>query len=231
MGGPGGRPGFSTRGMLITLLPNVILPWVMYQVLTARGVSTINALIATGIVPLATTAYQFLRDRRIDALGIMTLAFVVVGIITSFISGDPIFYLVKESFLTGVWGLIMLGSLLMARPLTFYFGRQFMSGGDPARAAFVDRLWEERPSFRSFQRWLTMLWGVALLGEALLRVVLVYTIPIPVFLVVSPAMGIIVTAGLIALTAVWGKRLQRRGQAAARAAQTGARSQESGARP
>ena len=201
--------------MAVTLLPNIILPWVIYQTLTARGVSTINALLATAIAPLATTLYGWLRDRRVDALGIMTLAFVVVGIVTSLISGDPIFYLVKESLLTGAWGLIMLGSLLMTRPLTFYFGRQFMAGGDPERAAFVDRLWEERPAFRSFQRMLTALWGVVLVGEALLRIVLVSLLPISVFLIVSPAMGIIVTGGMMLLTIVLGRRLQRRAQAAA----------------
>jgi len=196
--------------MLITLLPNVILPWLIYQLLTARGVSTINALIATGVVPLATTAYQFLHDRRVDALGIMTLAFVVVGIVTSFISGDPIFYLVKESVLTGAWGLIMLGSLLAARPLTFYFGRQFTGGGDPERAAFFDRLWEHEPGFRAYQRWITVLWGVALIGEALLRIVLVYLLPIPVFLIVSPAMGIGVTAGMMLVTVISGRKMGQR---------------------
>jgi hypothetical protein len=145
----------------------------------------------------------------------MTLACVVVGIVTSFISGDPIFCLIKESLLTGARGLIMLGSLLMQRPLTFSFGRQFMRGGDPARAAYIDRLESERPDFRSLQRRLTLLWGVALIGEALLRIVLVYTLPISVFLVVSPAMGSIVTAGLIALTVMWGKQLQQRAQPAA----------------
>jgi hypothetical protein len=216
MGRPGGGRGFSWKGMLITLLPNVILPYFIYQFLTARGVSTIDALIATGVVPLATSGYEFLRNRRIDALGVMTLAFVVVGIVTSLISGDPIFYLIKESFLTGLWGLIMLGSLLMKRPLTFYFGRQFMGGGDPERAAFFDRLWEEKPAFRAFQRKITTLWGVVLVGEALLRIVLVYLLPIGVFLIISPAMGILVTGGMMLLTVVLARRLRPPTQAAQR---------------
>ena len=220
--------------MLITLLPNVILPWIIYQTLTARGVSTINALIATGMVPLATTGYQFHHDRRVDALGIMTLAFVVVGIVTSFISGDPIFYLLKESVLTGAWGTIMLGSLLAARPLTFYFGRQFMSGGDPERAAFFDRLWEREPGFRAYQRWITVLWSVALIGEALLRIVLVYLLPISIFLIVSPTMGIAVTGGMILVTAFSGRKIGERIRAQRQREQTAtaaARAGEEGPRP
>jgi hypothetical protein len=204
--------------MVVTLLPNVILPWLIYQVLTGRGVSTINALIATAVVPLATSLYGWLRDRRIDALGIMTLAFVVVGLVTSLISGDPIFYLVKESLLTGVWGLIMLGSLLAARPLTFYFGRQFVSGGDPDKAAWFDRLWE-RPPFRKMQRLLCIMWGAGLVAEALLRVVLVYVLPIPVFLLVSQVLAFGVMGLLMVATMLIGKRT--RAQAQQRQAQAG----------
>jgi hypothetical protein len=197
--------------MVVTLLPNVLLPWLIYQVLTGRGVSTINALIATAVVPLTTSLYAWLRDRRIDALGIMTLAFVVVGLVTSLLSGDPIFYLVKESLLTGVWGLIMLGSLLASRPLTFYFGRQFMSGGDPDKAAWFDRLWE-RPPFRRILRLTCVMWGVGLVAEALLRVVLVYVLPIPVFLLVSQIMAFAVMGLLMAATMLIGKRTRARAQ-------------------
>jgi hypothetical protein len=197
--------------MVVTLLPNVVLPWLIYQVLTGRGVSTINALIATAVVPLATSLYGWLRDRRIDALGIMTLAFVVVGLVTSLISGDPIFYLVKESLLTGVWGLILLGSLLASRPLTFYFGRQFISGGDPDKAAWFDRLWE-RPPFRRMQRLICIMWGVGLVAEALLRVVLVYVLPIPTFLLVSQVMAFAVMGLLMLATMLIGKRTRARAQ-------------------
>ena len=199
--------------MAVTLLPNVILPWVIYQIMTAQGFSTIQSLMATAVAPLAATLYGWLRDRRVDALGIMTLAFVVVGLVTSLISGDPIFYLVKESLLTGVWGLIMLGSLLARRPLTFYFGRQFMSGGDAERAAWFDRLWEQKAGFRALQRQMSVMWGLGLIGEALVRVVLVYVLPISVFLVVSPTMGLGVT-GLLMLATM---QLAKRGQARLRA--------------
>jgi hypothetical protein len=202
---PPGGGGFSLRGLAVTLLPNVVLPWGIYQLLISRGVSTISALMATAVVPLATTLYSWVRDRRLDALGIMTLAFVIIGLVTSLISGDPIFFLVKESLLTGVWGVIFLGSLLMSRPLTFYFGRQFMSGGDPERAAWFDRLWEN-PGFRTLQRGICVMWGVGLIAEALLRVALVYLLSIGVFLVVSQVLVIGATGLMMGATMWLGKR-------------------------
>jgi hypothetical protein len=209
--GPGRPAGFSPRGMLVTLVPNVVLPWIIYQALTAQGVSTINALMATAIVPLATTLYGWLSARRVEALGIMTLAFVVVGLVTSLISGDPFFYLIKESLLTGVWGLIMLGSLLARKPLTYYFGRQFMAGGDPARAAWYDSLWQ-KPQFRAIQRWICIMWGVGLVAEALLRVVLVYVLPISVFLLVSQVLAFGVMGVLMVATMLVGKRMRARAE-------------------
>jgi hypothetical protein len=208
---PGRPAGFSPRGMLVTLVPNVVLPWIIYQVLTAQGVSTINALMATAIVPLATTLYGWLGARRVEALGIMTLAFVVVGLVTSLISGDPFFYLIKESLLTGVWGLIMLGSLLASKPLTYYFGRQFMAGGDPARAAWYDGLWA-KPQFRAVQRWICAMWGVGLVAEALLRVVLVYVLPISAFLLVSQVLAFGVMGLLMVATMLVGKRMRARAE-------------------
>ena len=216
----GSPAGFSPRGMLVTLLPNVLLPWLIYQGLTSQGVSTINALMATAVVPLATTLYGWLSARRVEALGIMTLAFVVVGLVTSLISGDPFFYLVKESLLTGVWGLIMLGSLLAAKPLTYYFGHQFMAGGDPARAARYDALWQ-RPQFRALQRGICVMWGLGLVAEALLRVLLVFVLPIPVFLLVSQILAFGVIGLLMVATMLLGKRTRaqaERRQAEARAA-------------
>jgi hypothetical protein len=217
---PGPPAGFSPRGMLVALLPNVLLPWLIYQGLTSQGVSTINALMATALVPLATTLYGWLSARRVEALGIMTLAFVVVGLVTSLISGDPFFYLIKESLLTGVWGLIMLGSLLASKPLTYYFGRQFMAGGDPARAAWYDRLWE-RPQFRTLQRGICIMWGLGLVAEALLRVLLVFVLPIPIFLLVSQILAFGAMGLLMVATMLLGKRARaqaERRRAAARAA-------------
>ena len=62
--------------------------------------------------------------------------------------------------------------------------------------------------FREIQRWICVLWGVGLVGEAALRVVLVYVLPISVFLIVSPAMGIAATALLMVTTML----IARRGQ-------------------
>jgi hypothetical protein len=153
--------------------------------LVAHQVGTVNALSATVVFPIAGIVLGWVRSRRLEIIGVISLIFIVLGLLSTLISGSAQFFLVKESVLTGLFGLAFLGSLLLARPLMFYFGRQFYSAGDPNRAARFEQRWQN-PSFRFTQRLMTLVWGCAMISEALLRVGLVFILPIPIFLVISP---------------------------------------------
>ena len=63
------------------------------------------------------------------------------------------------------------------------------------------------------QRRITLVWGVAYVLEALVRVGLALAVPIPVFLGISPFMGAAVTISLIAWTIAYSQRTARRGAA------------------
>jgi hypothetical protein len=203
-------PGASMRGLVPSLALNAVAPFVLYQILTGNGVATLDALIATSVFPIAGILVGWIRTRRLDGIAILSLVFIALGLVTSLIAGDPRFYLIKESFLTGLFGIVCLVSLALTRPLIFYFARQFAGGGDPARMARFDSLWQY-PLFRRSQRLTTAVWGVAYLIEAAARYVLALVLPIPVFLVVSPVMAIGVTIALIYFSIAYGRRVARRG--------------------
>jgi hypothetical protein len=198
------------RNLAPSLLINALLPLLLYQYLTAQGVSTVNTLAVTAVFPVAGIILNWIRTRHLDIIGVISFVFIVLGLLTSLISGSPLFFLIKESFLTGVFGLTFLGSLLLGRPLMFYLSRQFYSGNDPSRAAWFEGRWRD-PSFRFAQRFLTLIWGCALIGEALIRVGLVFVLPIPIFLVMSPLIGVLILLGLI----IWTMSYARRRRAAA----------------
>jgi len=208
----------SLRELLPSLLVNALAPFVAYQVLTGKGMDAAQALTISAVFPVLGIAWGFARSRRADIIGLVSLAFIVVGVATSLISGDPRFILIKESLLTAVFGVVCLVSLvLMPRPLMFYFGRQFVGGGDAARIATYENLWQHE-RFRTVNRTMTLVWGVAYLVEAAARVALSFVMPIPVFLIISPILAIGVTIGLISWTMAYGRRSARRGEAAAAAA-------------
>lgn len=204
----------SARALLRNLAPSLaisaLLPFLLYQYLTAQGVSTVYALAATAIFPVAGVTLGWVRTGQPDIIGVISFVFIVLGLLSSLISGSPLFFLIKESFLTGVFGLTFLGSLLLRRPLMFYLSRQFYSGNDPSRAARFEGRWRD-PSFRFGQRFLTIIWGCALISEALIRVGLVFVLPIPIFLVISPLIGLTILLGLI----IWTMSYARRRRAAA----------------
>jgi hypothetical protein len=203
--------GMSLRTQLPSLLVNAVAPVVAYQVLTNLGVSSMLALASSAIFPVLGTGWSFARTRRPDIIGVVSLTFILVGVAASLVSGDPWFVLVKDSLMTGLLGLLCLGSLvLVPRPLMFYFGRQFSSGGDPARAAAFDSMWQS-PRFRAAIRLMTIVWGVGYVTEALVRVGLSFFLSIPLFLVISPLLAFGVTIGLISWTLTYARtRIRRR---------------------
>ena len=57
----------------------------------------------------------------------------------------------------------------------------------------MDRLWDEDPRFREAWRRITVLWGITSIIDAVIRVVVAYTLPIPVV----PAMEPVITVATI----------------------------------
>ena len=207
---PGTGRRIDVRGILPSLLINAAAPLIAYQILTGNGMPTAQALTASAAFPVIGIGWSIARTRRADIIGLVSLAFLVVGVATSAISGDTRFILIKESMLTGVFGIFCLASLWLPRPLMFYFGRQFASTGDPARAAAFESMWQY-PQFRAANRNMTLVWGIGYLCEAAVRIALSFALAIPVFLIVSPVLSITVTMALISWTLAYARRSARRG--------------------
>ncbi|MGH2387872.1 MAG: VC0807 family protein [Chloroflexota bacterium] len=206
------------RGMAPSIMVNGVLTVLVYQILLGRQVSNVPALILTALVPAAWTVGSLARARRVDTLGALSLILIAIGILASVISGNARFILIKESFLTGLFGLVFLGSFLLPRPLMFYFGRQFATGGVPKRIARWEGLWQYE-SFRHGNRVMTAVWGIGFVLEAAARVTLVFVLSASAFLVVSPILVYAVLFGLIFWTIRYGRAAAREGRRMAEAHQ------------
>ena len=157
---------FSFKQMLPTLVFDVAMPIVAFNVLTGYGVSTLWALVAGGLFPATNNLRLWARSRRLEPLGIIVMSFLAIGTAASLISGSVFFALIKESFLTATFGFVCLGSLLAERPLMFYINRQFVAGDDPVRLEWWNGRWQH-PHFRAAQRFVTAVWGLVYLVESL----------------------------------------------------------------
>jgi intracellular septation protein A len=213
------QPAASRPSPLATWLPtmlfNVALPIATYIILTGAGMGEVPALIISGVWPVLELGLSYARTRRFDELSIMVLIFLVIGVLTSLLFNSARLLLIKDSALTGLFGIVLLASLLAKRPLMFYFGRKFATDGSAEKVAWWNGLWQYE-GFRRGQRRLTVVWGTAFLGEAVLRIVLGLFLPVQTMVVINNILPYVVLASLVIGTTMWGRRQQAaREQAAA----------------
>jgi intracellular septation protein A len=201
--------GKALRSLVPNLVINGVLPIVLYQLLTGRGVAVVPALVAGSVFPLAYSLWGWERTRRLEVIAAISLAFIVISAAASLVSGRPRFTLIKESFFTGIFGLVFLGSLLAARPLMFYVIREFVSGGDPERVRWWNDRWQY-PGFRHTMRVITAVWGLTFVADALIRTGLVFILSTSVFLIASQLLFYAMFAIAFSVTYAYGRRAQRR---------------------
>jgi len=195
-------------------------PLVAYQMLRSAGLSTVSALVLSGVLPGVAVLGGLVRRRHLDAVGLLVLAGIAVGTVLGLLSGNARLVLMEGSVPTAVLGLLCLISLRSRRPLIFRFALEFM-GGDTPRGRDFGGLWQY-PGFRHTFRLFTVVWGVTYLAEAAARIAIVETTSTGTALAVSKVMPYAV-GGLLALwMVIYGRHARRQGERLAAAAQTAA---------
>ena len=194
----------SDRAILVRdICVNAVLPYATYLVLSYEGVPTVQALAAGAVFPVAGILWGFVRERRVQALGMIVLVVTVASILTALYFTSPFLALAKGSLFTGSLGLLMLGSLFARRPLVFHLANLSADAEDRAEA---EKMWETEPRYRRLMHRITVVWAVALLCEASLRLILIPLLPIALFLPLSEAMWICCMALMIGWSWRYGER-------------------------
>ncbi|WP_244304070.1 VC0807 family protein [Streptomyces lydicus] len=216
---PPARSGRAAAlGWLLTLALNVAAPILTYNALRDHGWSEVAALLAGGAWPVLDSVVHLVWRRRLDEFALVTLAFLVITAVVTLLGAHSArALLVKDSAVTGLFGLLCLATLLAPRPLMFYFGRKFATDGTAASTAWWNGLWQFE-GFRKTLATMTTVWGVAYCLEAALRVGLAYTLNTDTVVTLSPFLIYGVLGGLVLWTSAYGKRAGRRGEERAAAA-------------
>lgn len=224
-------PAGSLKAKLIrTILLDVGLPLFAYYGLHAVGVSDYRALLAGTVVAGLRVAFVALRNRRLDGFAAFLMAVFAVGLALSFVTGDARFMLTKDSVGTAAAGLIFLGTCVIGRPMSFYAAQRF-SATTTGAATWWNTMWETSPTFRRGFRVMSAVWGIGLLVEALVRIPLIYLLPINVMVGLSTVLQVAAFTLLIAWNIWYGKRMQRLGRTAATTAKLPSADVAQGARP
>ncbi|MER0449658.1 VC0807 family protein [Streptomyces sp. Edi4] len=220
---PARSGGAAALGWVLTIGLNVLAPILTYNALRDHGWSEFASLLAGGMWPVVDSVVHFAWRRRLDEFAIVTLVFLVITAVVSLAGAHSArALLIKDSAVTGLFGLLCLVTLLAPRPLMFYFGRKFATDGTAEGTAWWNGLWQFE-GFRKTVITMTTVWGVAYCLEALVRIGLSYVLSTDTMVVLSPFMIYGVLGVLVLWTTLYGKQARRRGEertaAAAAAAQ------------
>jgi hypothetical protein len=203
--------GFKRSALIQNLVINAAIPVLMYQLSKLYVTdSEVIALSIAAVVPLLASVIELVRMRRLNVVGIVVLLGIAVSLIGVALGGDPRILLIRESFLTGALGVACFISLLLPRPLMYYFAQEFVAGNDPAKRAAMDAQYRQIAGVRAVHRRITVVWGIAYVGEFALRILLVLTLPTVVVIAISPIILTAITVATIAWTFAYANRARRR---------------------
>lgn len=193
------------RRRALSFAVNLVIPVAVYYGLRAAGVSVYLALLADALVPAAFTAYQFVRGRTLDGLGLFMTGMLGIGLAVALIGGEERFLLAKEGLVTGAAGLWFLATLRAGRPMAYVFTRPLVERRLPhgPRRESWELYWERLPRFRAIWRVSTAIWGVALLLDAAARVLIAYVLPVDLVRVTGAGLYVAVTLLTMVITNVY----------------------------
>jgi len=195
---------------------DVIGPLVVYYSLRSAGLSTVTALVLSGILPALGVALKVVRHRSVDAVGILVLIGIAVGTTIGLASGNAHLVLLDGTVPTAVFGAVCLGSLWSRRPLMFRFAVETMGAETAQGRDFADK-WRYA-GFRHAFRVTTVVWGIAFLAEAATQILIIETTSTGVAKATSNLMPLGFAAIVIAWNIAYAKRGRRQGERAADAA-------------
>lgn len=158
-----------------TVLAELAASFGGYYLLRALGVEVFWALLAPAIVVGGISIVATVRRRRVDLVGALVLAELMVTIGVSLATDSARIGALRDPFYLAVAGTFAFITLLDRRPLSHTSTASVASAGNPVRRRAFEQAWEQLPGYRGWQRALTVTIGLVLLGAAAVKAVVVVT--------------------------------------------------------
>jgi hypothetical protein len=198
------------RSIAQVVVLDIAAPLAAYSLLRSAGLTAVQALMLSGVFPALGVAIDAVRHRRLEVIGALVLAGIVVGTVIGLLTHSARLMLAEGSVPTAFFGVACLVSLRARRPLMFSFALEFL-GPDTAKGREMRRLWQYE-GYRRVCRVITAVWGAGFLVEAVVRIVIAYNTSTGVALLSSKAMPFVWGAALSAWTVAYGSWQKRKGE-------------------
>ncbi|MGV9214182.1 VC0807 family protein [Micromonospora sp. RB23] len=197
-GAPTRTGGSARRALVGRVVVDAILPLVVYYALRALGAGVLAATLAAGAVPAANSALVAVRSRRVDVAGLVVVSLFLAGGALSVVTGDARLLYIKDGWLTGLLGAWVLLSLAMKRPFMLHLGTVIATAkvGDEGAAAWQQR-WIDDRVFRHRLRLVSVVVGVVLMLDALVRVAIASVVDLDTVATITNVQYVVMLAGLL----------------------------------
>lgn len=210
------QPALSRRALrtrlLSTLIYAALVPYLIYRVASERyHLSAVNALLLAAISPAVGSLIEFARKRQLSVLGLLALVGIAAKVVSALLFHDARLVLISDSLLSGVYGLILLGSVLIGKPVVVLVTSMYGKSTEQ-RAQMKQSL--QASGVQRYLLVLTTMWGVGLLLMLGISVLLTYTLPIATVVLIRPLVDYAMIAALVAMTAAYGYVARKRQQTA-----------------
>lgn len=159
----------------------------------------VHALLASTVPPLLWGVGSFAKARKIDALSVIALAGIALSLLMFVGGGSAQLIALKEKLVTLLFACAFLGSAMIGKPLIYPLARATIARQSKQAADSFDQRRDEAP-VRHTVTVMTWVWGLGLLADALLSILLVYSLPMALYLIVGPILGYLTLGGLAAWT-------------------------------
>jgi hypothetical protein len=216
-------PPSATRHWLLSRVRQIMMmlvfdlggPLLTFSLLRSNGMSTVPALIISGIFPALGIVISALVDRRLDIIGVVVLAGLVVGTVLGLISDNARLYLLEGAVPSLVFAVTCLASLRAAKPLIYRFAVELI-GPDTPKGREVVGAWRY-PGFRRAFQVITAAWGVAYLFEVAARLAVVETASTGIALLFSKVVPYVFAVILSVWTLGYGEHEKKKAERLANA--------------
>jgi hypothetical protein len=212
--------------VLVEALVNFVLPFLIYNYAEAP-LGEVKALLASSAPPILWSLFEFARHRRLDALSVLVVSGIALSLLAMLGGGGVRFLQLREKLVTGVIGLVFLGSALIGKPLIYQLARASMRRKSEDEAQQFEAL-QIHAGFRRTMTVMTLVWGLGLIADVLVSVVLVFVLSIRQYLLINPVIGYGTLGALSLWSFLYGQRAKARGEARRAAAAEAAAGANSG---
>lgn len=197
--------------LLVELLVNFVLPFVIYNYAEAP-LGAVRALLLSSAPPILWSLVEFSRHRRLDALSVLVVAGIALSLLAMLGGGGVRFLQLREKLVTGVIGLVFVGSALIGKPLVYELAWATMRRKSEDEAQEFEAL-KIYAGFRRTMAIMTLVWGFGLLADVVISVALMFELSIRQYLLFNPILGYGTMGALSLWSFLYGRRAKRRGEA------------------